>query len=121
MKTSLLRSRQVSLTLLVLSALANAHVLANYSSANPIAFGATRLEQDLSRRTTPVTTADPNMFVSVRSRRFRILHNGNGAADDLCLPRTHPLRTANCPAACRPERFGFLPSAAAPSADRRRG
>jgi hypothetical protein len=72
MKTSLLPARRMSLTLFVLSALANAHVHAGYSGANPTTTGLTRLERDLSRRTTPVTTADPHMFVSVRSRRFRI-------------------------------------------------
>ena len=74
MRTSLLRARQVRLTLLALSALANAHVHANYSGANPTVSGLTRLERDLSRRSTPVTTADPNMFVSERDRRFRISH-----------------------------------------------
>jgi hypothetical protein len=74
MKTPLLRARQMSLTLLVLSALANAHVHADYSGANPTTSGLTRLQRDLFHRTTPITTADPNMFVSVRSRRFRISH-----------------------------------------------
>ena len=56
MKTPLLLARQMRLALLVTSALANAHMHANYSASNPGASGLTRLERDLCRA--PIGTAD---------------------------------------------------------------
>jgi hypothetical protein len=65
MRPSLLRAGQWrTLTLLVLSALANAYVHADYSGDKPTTSGLTRLARDLFHRTSRVTMTDANMLAS---------------------------------------------------------
>lgn len=70
---SLLCAQRISLALLIVAAVENGHVSADYSGAAPSSSGLTRLERDLLRRTTGAATAGADFLTSppARNRRLR--------------------------------------------------